>query len=101
VPYDFDFSGLVEAEYAGPPPGLSIRSVRERIYRGFCEPRPDWDAVFAGFAARRAAIAALVDDIPDLDARHRERVLEYIASFFATLDSSERRGTRIVGACRS
>ncbi len=30
MPYDFDFSGLVESEYAGPPPELPIRSVRQR-----------------------------------------------------------------------
>jgi AAA family ATP:ADP antiporter len=101
VPYDFDFSGLVEAEYAGPPPGLPIRSVRERIYRGVCEPRPDWDAVFAAFTAQRAAIVALVDEIPDLDAQHRRRVLDYLESFFAVLDSDERRASRIVAACRS
>ena len=49
VPYDFDFSGLVDAEYAGPPPGVPIASVRERIYRGFCAPEPNWPAVFASF----------------------------------------------------
>jgi hypothetical protein len=33
VPYDFDFSGLVDAPYANPDPKLGIVSVRERSYR--------------------------------------------------------------------
>ena len=36
VPYDFDFSGLVDAPYATPPEGFKINSVRQRLYRGYC-----------------------------------------------------------------
>src|SRR5436309_5540003 len=38
VPYDYDFSGAVDAAYATPPPQLPIHSVRERLYRGYCQP---------------------------------------------------------------
>jgi len=100
VPFDFDYSGLVAAAYAGPPPGLPIRSVRERIFRGFCEPKPDWAAVFDAFTARRDEIAALPAAIPGLDAREAKQALSYIESFFALLDSAERRTERIVAACR-
>ena len=101
VPYDFDYSGLVAAAYAGPPPGLPIRSVKQRIFRGFCEPRPDWSAVFAAFTAQRSALAALPAAIPGLDARDRTRVQLYIESFYAVLDSPERSAARIVEACRA
>ena len=33
VPYDFDYSGLVDADYAVPYEGLALESVRERRYR--------------------------------------------------------------------
>ncbi|HEX3385475.1 MAG TPA: hypothetical protein VHS53_09820, partial [Mucilaginibacter sp.] len=35
VPYDFDFSGLVNTSYSAPDERLGISTVRERIYRGF------------------------------------------------------------------
>ena len=35
IPYDFDFCGLVNANYATPPEELGISSVRERAYRGY------------------------------------------------------------------
>ena len=36
VPYDFDFSGIVDARYAAPDPRFSIKDVRQRFYRGWC-----------------------------------------------------------------
>jgi hypothetical protein len=98
VPYDFDFSGLVDAEYAGPPPSLPIRSVRERVYRGFCVPAPNWPAVFAAFEERRPAIEALAAEVP-LEPAQRERVLAYVASFYGALAAPQRRAA-IVAACR-
>jgi hypothetical protein len=100
APYDFDFSGLVDAGYAGPPPGLPIRNVQQRLFRGFCTPAPDWAAVFAAFDAERDAIARLAAEIPGLQRAHRDRALAYVETFFAVLDSPERRAARIVEACR-
>jgi hypothetical protein len=34
VPYDFDYSGFVDAPYAVPPEGISVSSVKVRRYRG-------------------------------------------------------------------
>src|SRR5690606_15633456 len=36
VPYDFDSAGMVDADYAAPHYRLPIKSVTERLYRGFC-----------------------------------------------------------------
>jgi AAA family ATP:ADP antiporter len=101
VPFDFDYSGLVAAAYAGPPPGLRIHTVKQRVFRGFCEPRPDWSAVFAAFTAQHHAIATLAAEIPGLDPRDRTRALAYIESFYAVLDSPERRTARIEETCRA
>ena len=38
IPYDFDMSGFVNANYAAPPSHLPIRLVRTRFYRGLCQP---------------------------------------------------------------
>jgi hypothetical protein len=100
VPFDFDFSGLVDAEYAGVSPKLPIRSVRQRLFRGVCHPTTDWDAAFAQFAARREDVLALADEIPGLEPRQRRVAVEYLEGAFATFASPERRQTLIVDACR-
>ncbi|HEX6993217.1 MAG TPA: MFS transporter [Gammaproteobacteria bacterium] len=100
VPYDFDFSGLVNADYAMPPPQLGIRRVTQRLFRGFCHPGLDWDEPFAEFRAKRDAIGALGEHVPGLAPAERARVQAFVAEFFATLDSPDERKRRIVEACR-
>ena len=100
VPFDFDFSGLVDAEYATVAPGLAIRSVRQRVFRGICDPQTDWEAAFGHFAARRADVLALADVIPGLEPRQRDGAVDYLEGAFATFATPERRRTLIVDACR-
>jgi hypothetical protein len=100
VPFDFDFSGLVNAVYASVSPQLSISSVRERVFRGVCNPETDWDAAFAHFVARREHVLTLASEIPGLEARQRARAVEYLEEAFSTFASAERRRTLIVEKCR-
>src|SRR5258705_5177329 len=51
VPYDYDFAGAVGAPYAVPPEQLPIKSVRERLYRGYCQPDSVLMPVLARFRA--------------------------------------------------
>jgi hypothetical protein len=98
VPYDFDFSGLVDAEYATVAPQLPIHDVKQRLFRGVCRPDTDWERVFADFAAKRDAIYSLLD-APELDRAARDQARRYLASFYDVL-GSPRRDREILGACR-
>jgi hypothetical protein len=99
VPYDFDFSGLVDAEYATPAPQLPIRNVTQRLFRGVCRPDTDWPQVFADFAAQREAIAELTQAL-DAPSSVREAAKLYVDGFFE-IATSPRRDREIVDACRS
>jgi AAA family ATP:ADP antiporter len=100
VPFDFDFSGLVDAQYATVPPELGIRSVRQRVFRGICDPKTDWDGAFAYLAERREAVLELADEIPGFEPRQRDGAVGYLDDAFAIFASPERRRTLIVDACR-
>jgi hypothetical protein len=100
VPFDFDFSGVVDAEYASVSPKLGTRSVRQRVFRGVCRPDVDWDAAFGHFVERRDAVLRLTDEVQDLRLRERVDVVDYLEGAFATFASAERRGTEIIDACR-
>jgi len=99
VPYDLDMSGLVNADYAGPAPGLPIENVRQRYFLGFCQPGTDWEAVFAGFGEKRDAVLALTDRIPGFDGSSKRATLRYLQQFFEILDSPSERRERILDAC--
>jgi hypothetical protein len=100
LPFDFDFSGLVYAKYAGPDPSLPLKSHRERLYRGICHPSLDWDELFPKFRDKRAEVFALLDATPGLSRRAQKSTREYLQKFYEVLDSPEQRQKKIVDACR-
>lgn len=99
VPYDLDMSGLVNAPYAGPPPGLPIDTVKERYYLGFCHPGIEWDSLFQEFLPRQERLLSLGDEIEGLFKRERKSSERYVKKFFTILETPERRNDKIVEAC--
>jgi hypothetical protein len=85
VPYDFDFSGLVDAPYAAPPEGLPIHSVRERLYRGYCVHGGEATAIAAELAARRSELLGVLATVPGLEPRTQARAASYLDGFFTDL----------------
>ena len=100
LPYDFDLSGLVDADYAGPPPGLGLYSVRQRRYRGFCHPGLDWDALFQKFRDRKMQVFELLESTPGLSEKAQNSTLYYLKKFYDILDSPKKRQKKIVDSCR-
>jgi hypothetical protein len=86
VPYDFDYSGLVDTVYAVPPPSVKVGSVRERVFRGPCRTAPELDTFFANFRQIRPQLEPLYDSLTDMDARAKKRALEFLDQFYKTLD---------------
>ena len=101
VPYDYDFSGAVNAPYAVPPPQLNIQSVRQRVYRGFCQP----DTVFlqtalARFRSAKDSIYAAVRAVPDLPEHDAKDMLGYFDQFYQTINNPGLVNREFVRACR-
>lgn len=62
IPYDFDYSGAVNAAYATPNPVLPIKNVRQRHFRGFCSDTVQFARVFSLLNEKKRAIYSLYDD---------------------------------------
>jgi hypothetical protein len=101
VPYDFDFSGIVNAPYAIPHPRLGLRSVLERRFLGRCWPGMDMDPVVETFRGLRVEILGLYETFPYLEEEERDRAIRYLAAFFDDIESSERAQLRILRHCRA
>jgi hypothetical protein len=100
LPFDFDFSGLVYAKYAGPNPSLPLKSTKERLYRGFCHPGLDWDELFRKFTDKKAEVFDLIDTTPGLTSRAQKSTRKFLNKFYDILDSPAKRQEKIVDACR-
>jgi len=101
IPYDFDWTGLVNAPYAEPSESVNTESVRQRVYRGYCVDGLDYQGVGALVREKREQILALTAEIPGMtdDARRDSR--RYLEGFFETLDDPRLYDRRIVRRCRS
>jgi hypothetical protein len=86
VPYDFDLSGLVNARYAFPDPGLGIRRVTQRLYRGICTEREILQRAVRTTRAKRDEILDLVHTLPGLEPGNVKKAEKYIERFFDQAD---------------
>lgn len=100
VPYDFDWSGLVNRRYARPDPSLRIRSVRQRLYRGVCRPREDLDPVLARFNEVKDTIYDLFRTQRGLEDEFKEKSLEYLDDFYETINDPGKVNSRMLRDCR-
>jgi hypothetical protein len=89
VPYDFDWSGLVDAPYAGPPEGINIANLRQRDYRGYCAHQAQARAFAAQLSPRRAEFLGLFATLPGLAPREQANAAQFVQGFFNDLDSGK------------
>ncbi len=85
VPYDFDFSGLVDAAYAGSNPLVKTKTVRRRQYRGFCTDPKTLSTALAEFPGLESKLDDVFDSATGLSAREAGRGKRYLQKFFKTI----------------
>lgn len=86
IPYDFDWSGLVNAPYAFPDYRLGTKSVTERVWRGPCISKEGLDRMVTTFNGRKDAIYAAVKDQAGLDPKLVKDMTDYLDEFFKMLN---------------
>ena len=101
VPYDFDLTGLVDARYAEPNPEFNLRTVRDRMYRGFCRPLIDYAGTYAAFLERRPEIDRIIADLDVMEDDQRRSVTRYLDQFWETLEDEGRARRAIEASCRN
>ena len=85
VPYDFDFAGMVDTEYAVPNPDLSQTDVKQRFFQWDFEATPDLQPTIDYFLTKEDAIMDHIENYTLLSKRSRRQVANYIGEFFESL----------------
>lgn len=99
VPYDFDYSGLVNARYAVPARVLNLTSVTDRAYMGPCRTLPELEPYFQRFREIRPKIAQVVAGVPGLSEGYRKDALEFLDGFYETIDRPKAAKEAFVDRC--
>ena len=99
VPYDFDYSGLVNAPYALPPEGIPVATVRDRRYRGYCIHNSAALEAAGEFRAKHGELLAALAAVPQLDEGKRRNAAAYLENFFRDIASDEDVTKRLLKTC--
>jgi hypothetical protein len=87
VPYDFDYTGMVNASYAVPSEGSAIQSVTQRIYTGTCRSRETFEKELKEFIENKAEFYRVITDFPYLSERGKKEMIKYLDDFYDECDS--------------
>jgi hypothetical protein len=89
IPYDFDYSGLVDAPYAVPPEAIAVPSVKSRYYRGFCRHNAEALRAAADIRAQGPALLGIIGQIPQLKDGTRRKATAFLARSLADIASDQ------------
>ena len=81
VPYDFDCSGFVNADYAKPDSKLNISTVQERLYRGFPRTLDEINEALDIFKKQEKNIYALIANCNLLNLKTKKSLTSYLDIF--------------------
>jgi hypothetical protein len=83
IPYDFDMSGIVNTFYAMPAEALQLKSVRERLFRGYCiKNMKEFQPILEHFIRLKSDIYNLYQTDLLLDKTYKKNTLKYIDQFY-------------------
>ncbi len=87
APYDFDFSGIVDAPYAIPNPDIGQRTVGDRVYQGPVLTAAEMEEVASHFKQQKIALLETVKQFDELSKRSRREIWQYLRDFYDDLES--------------
>jgi len=82
LPYDFDFSGLVDAPYAVAKQEHGIDSPKERVYLGFPDDVNDLNSTMRIFEKNKEQFFDIINSCELLTKKSKKKMLSYINSFY-------------------
>ncbi len=100
IPYDFDYSGIINTSYAIPHESLPIESVRERLFRGMCHSEEEYAQAFQVFTEKKDAIYQVYEEFDLLDEKFKKGMLDYLDDFYEIINNTSRVKREILDHCR-
>ena len=101
VPYDFDYSGFVDADYAIPYEPLGLESVRERRYVGICRTEDVFINALKEFSEKKDAFYKVINEFQFLDEKEKSKIIHYLDSFYSEFDKYNSIVNKILKECSS
>lgn len=103
LPYDFDMSGLVSADYAQVnPPSLGTGDPRERVYRGFCKEEKVMEDIRKEYLSLEKKFHDIIDqNTPYVKASDTRDMHSYVDEFYQIMKDDRLFKNSILQGCRT
>ena len=88
IPYDFDASGLVNADYAKPDRDLRLKTVLQRQFMGDFASKKERTAIVDFFLGKKEALMQTIEACEQLDVAGKATATAYLNSFFEILENN-------------
>jgi hypothetical protein len=101
VPYDFDYSGLIDADYAIPYEGLGLESVTQRRYVGICRTEDVFINALREFSDKKEEFYKVINEFPLLNEKEKKKMTRYLDSFYDGFDKRNSIVFNLLNECKS
>ncbi|MFT5485006.1 MAG: hypothetical protein ACI9GW_003676 [Halieaceae bacterium] len=98
--YDFDSSGLVDAEYAKPNVSIRQKKVTDRVFRGYCRHLPELQVAREQLLSLEPTMMTLMQEDKVLSSKAVKKATTFLRKSFSILREDEHYEKYIVGKCR-
>ncbi len=99
IPFDFDYCGLVDADYAVPAENLPIKAVTQRYFRGFCRMPGTYEKTIQVFLDRKEKIYDLIQNFPYCSDISIKVMVKYMDQFYEIISDPKQIKKRFYDAC--
>jgi hypothetical protein len=89
VPFDFDFSAFVNADYTKPFGVPDDALTNRRIYKGLCFTSDEFEEVFNFYRKLRPEFESLINNMKLIPNADRKKRIKYIGYFYTVIENKE------------
>lgn len=100
IPYDFDYTGMVNASYAIPSPILGIETLRERLFWGKCYSEEELKTGIDEFVKNKEAIYELYQNFELLEKSSLKEAINYLDSFYKIIENEKKWKYYFIEKCK-
>lgn len=89
IPYDFDFSGLVNTPYSFPDKSIGLTKKGQRKFLGSVPSQEEFNATITHFQSKKDKLIEMVKQFHVLRKKDRKGMIRYIESFYKEVASND------------
>jgi hypothetical protein len=82
LPYDFDWTGIVNPSYGIPADNVGITNIRQRIFAGICRSREVYTRDLEEFSRKKEELYRVINEFPYLSQSSKKDMIAYIEEFY-------------------